>query len=603
MNTWTAAHQTDANRLLFSLLTSDPELSTNAACISFVQQHGAGFEATTSDQQKINDYDIVRKIGRGQFGDIELCKHKATGELVAIKIISKAETLRSANPGQALVEREVLACLAEAGAAESVTRLKAAFHDDNFLYLVQEYLPGGDLFTLVDRTEEERLPEAHVKFYLAELVEALNVVHKLGYAHRDVKPENLLIDEAGHLKLADFGSASKLGASHSASTALSTPDYTAPEVLNAIRDGNVTVAAAADLWSVGVVAYELLVGEMPFSAEQESETYMNILNHTKLLEVPEDAAISTEARDLIFQLLAPESTRLDIAGIKAHPFFADVNWETMRSAPEEEVPTVPKLGSKDDTTYFELDDLEGAEPRARLNSDPMVAMGASFAHGVAGLPFVGWTWTATEEQEQEQEQEDVEEGEKEEAAAAAAAAAVEEEEEEAYPTTTVEVEAHKPQMIDIYQQEDNELAAPKQQASRLTNHSSSYPTTTVEVEAHKSQMIDIYKQEDNELAAPKQQASRLTKRRSSRQLRRRRSLVDTTTMSAQGTVIPGWKAAVLAAKRDKVRVEAEAARAEDPKVKYAHLPEWRQRMVLAKLAKANKTDPTPANSTKLQTSG
>lgn len=161
-------------------------------------------------QKQKTDYDVLRKIGRGQFGDIELCKDKATGELVAIKVISKAETLRSANPGQALVERDVLASLEEAGDTEWVTCLKAAFQDDDFLYLVQEYLPGGDLFTLVDRTEDERLPEVHARFYLAELVEALSTVHNLGYAHRDVKPENLLLDKAGHLKLASLTTLSLL---------------------------------------------------------------------------------------------------------------------------------------------------------------------------------------------------------------------------------------------------------------------------------------------------------------------------------------------------------------------------------------------------------
>lgn len=572
---WSSAHQGDAARLLFSLLSSDPELSSKAACVHFVAKYGAAFSAASAHQgeQSIADYQMLKKIGRGQFGDVELCKHKASGELVAIKIVSKAEALQSANPGQALVEREVLAAAAElssSSTAEGITRLKAAFQDDNFLYLVQEYLPGGDLFTLVDRTEDERLPEAHVKFYLAELVEALGVVHNLGYAHRDVKPENLLLDEAGHLKLADFGSASKLGSEHSAVTALATPDYTAPEVLAAIREGNATVAAAADFWSVGVVTFELLVGEMPFSAARETDTYANIMNHEQLLEIPaaDEVDISAEARDLISQLLSPVASRLNLAGIKAHPFFAGVHWGQLRVAPKETVPTVPALRSKEDTSHFELGDLAGAGPRASLDSNPLIAMGASFAHGVAGLPFVGWTWTGAVRNTT--------------APGPAAAAAI------ANPTAAA---AAKP--------------APTIKATEATEATAVKPGA-VKMEDERKPQIDMYKQEENDKVAPPQQRearSKLFKRKSSRQLRRQRSLVDVAALSVTtaNSGMPDWKAAVITAKREKARLQAEAERAKDPRVKYAHLPEWRQAMLLRKLAEANNL--SSAKNTVLQTSG
>lgn len=145
------------------------------------------------------DFDMISIIGRGAFGEVMLVKHKKNGSYYAMKKLRKADMQRKEQINHAWSERHVLV----AADHPFVCKLCYAFQSKDFLYLVMEFLPGGDLMTLL--IERDTLPEEDAKFYIAEMVVAIDTIHRLGFIHRDVKPDNLLIDRDGHLKLSDFG--------------------------------------------------------------------------------------------------------------------------------------------------------------------------------------------------------------------------------------------------------------------------------------------------------------------------------------------------------------------------------------------------------------
>ncbi|TRY99828.1 hypothetical protein DNTS_014886, partial [Danionella cerebrum] len=331
-------------------------------------------------QVKLDDFDRVKLIGRGAFGAVQLVRHKASQQVYAMKQLSKFEMVKRSDSAFFWEERDIMAF----SQSPWIVQLCCAFQDEKYLYLVMEFMPGGDLVTL---TSNYDIPEEWARFYTAEVVLALDAIHSLGFIHRDIKPDNMLLDRNGHLKLADFGTCMKMDSSGMVrcDTAVGTPDYISPEVLMS-QGGTGYYGRECDWWSVGVFIYELLVGDTPFYAESLVGTYGKIMDHKNSLTFPDDIEMSEDIKDLICAFLSDREVRLGRTGvddIKCHPFFKNDQW-TFDTIRDTMAPVVPELRSDIDTSNFDDD----------IKDDPIGTETFPPPRAFAGnqLPFVGFTY-------------------------------------------------------------------------------------------------------------------------------------------------------------------------------------------------------------------
>uniref|UniRef100_A0A3P9I4R5 non-specific serine/threonine protein kinase n=1 Tax=Oryzias latipes TaxID=8090 RepID=A0A3P9I4R5_ORYLA len=260
-------------------------------------------------------------------------------------------------------DQSKISLIVNSGDKRWITELHYAFQDDNYLYLAMDYYPGGDLLTLLSKFGD-RIPEAMAQFYLAQMVLAIDSVHRLGYVHRDIKPDNILLAANGHIRLGDFGSCLSIYRKpnhkdffliqiHS-SVAVGTPDYLSPEILRTVQRGE-GYGLECDWWALGICAYEMLLGITPFYSESISETYAKIINFQEYFEYPpSNGTVSEKACSLISGLICERETRLGRKGssdFKSHLFFHGVDWDSLHDRP---APFLPEVSNPTDTSNFDL---------------------------------------------------------------------------------------------------------------------------------------------------------------------------------------------------------------------------------------------------------
>ena len=354
-----------------------PILKRDKHILEFTEKYKPILEELYRLRVTKDEFQVIRVIGRGGFGDVEVVRHKNTNEIYAMKTLKKKEMLQQENTAFFKEERSILSSHSN----QWLTALHYAFQDRDRLYLVMDYHPGGDLLSLLSKYDDV-FEEPMARFYLGEIALAIQSLHELGFIHRDIKPDNVLIDATGHVKLADFGSSawiSKDGLVLS-EMAIGTPDYMPPEVLNASKANPCKQGKESDWWSFGAVMYEMLFGNTPFYAESLMGTYSNIMNAQTYLTFPDEIESSAECKDLIRSLFVSIETRLGFEEIKKHDFFSSFDWENIRLTVS---PYIPELKGLDDTSNFD-------EFRPQVNVDPV-----DRSTGFSGkqLPFVGFTFT------------------------------------------------------------------------------------------------------------------------------------------------------------------------------------------------------------------
>ncbi|KAK1920995.1 putative serine/threonine-protein kinase orb6 [Papiliotrema laurentii] len=374
----------------------------------------------------LEDFRTVKVIGKGAFGEVRLVQKADTGKIYAMKTLKKNEMFKKDQLAHVRAERDVLA----ESNSPWVVQLYYSFQDTQFLYLVMEFLPGGDLMTML--IKYDTFSEDVTKFYMAECILAIEAVHNLGFIHRDIKPDNILIDQMGHIKLSDFGLSTGFHKQHDSAyyqrllgngdtsrqasqtangqaqsrnsvmvnainltmtskqdiatwkanrrklaySTVGTPDYISPEIF--LQQG---YGKECDWWSLGAIMFECLVGYPPFCSENAHDVYRKIIDWKNHLYFPDDVHLSREAEDLVRRMLCEADRRLTCEQLKAHPFFYGVDWTTIRDI---DAPFVPHLRSITDTSYFPTDEID--------QSAADVSGGEAGPDAKKDLAFLGYTF-------------------------------------------------------------------------------------------------------------------------------------------------------------------------------------------------------------------
>ncbi|KAK3944122.1 kinase-like domain-containing protein [Diplogelasinospora grovesii] len=391
-------------------------------------------------KEGLSNYQTIKTIGKGFFGEVRLVRKIQDGKVYALKRLVKTQMISKDQLPRVRAERDALA----ESDSEWVVKLYTTFQDNTSLYMLMEFLPGGDLMTML--IKYQIFSEDITRFYSAEIINAIEAVHNLGFIHRDIKPDNILLDRGGHVKLADFGLSTGFRKSHDSSyyqellqkppaqpdnvlrsqnrnsvnideisltvsnraqindwrrsrrlmaySAVGTPDYIAPELFT--KQG---YSFDIDWWSLGTIIYECLVGWPPFAAENPYDTYRKIVNWPHTLFFPDDVPLSPIAIHLIRSMVCNSEQRLGRNGaseIKNHPFFAGVDFSSLRNIIR--APFVPPLVSDVDTSCFPVDELPQTTTTDNNDSSSTGATGTGRVEDdqtptpEMTLPFIGYTF-------------------------------------------------------------------------------------------------------------------------------------------------------------------------------------------------------------------
>ncbi|ORX47162.1 Pkinase-domain-containing protein [Hesseltinella vesiculosa] len=260
-------------------------------------------------QWTADDFLVGREIGRGNFGYVYLAREKASGYIVALKVMYKSEILKDHNERQIRREVEIQSSLKH----ENILRLYGYFHDETRFILILEYAPGGELYQQLQK--QKRFMESVASKYARQLTHALIYLHSKRVIHRDIKPENLMIGLNDDLKIGDFGWSVKTDTFDTRrSTFCGTLDYLPPEMIQGLNHDT-----KADVWALGVLLFEMLTGKPPFEDSRDEE---EVCQRIKEADIKYPPNLSRQARDLLEQLLQKRAVdRISLQEVLKHPFI------------------------------------------------------------------------------------------------------------------------------------------------------------------------------------------------------------------------------------------------------------------------------------------
>lgn len=340
------------------------------------------YTSTKKRQYGPSDFEVLRLLGKGTFGQVYQVKKKDSQRIYAMKVLSKKVIVKKNEIAHTIGERNILVRTASQ-LCPFIVSLKFSFQTPADLYLVTDYMSGGELFWHLQK--EGRFSEGRAKFYIAELVLALEYLHDNDIVYRDLKPENILLDANGNIALCDFG-LSKAELKDRTNTFCGTTEYLAPELL--LDETGYT--KMVDFWSLGVLIFEMCCGWSPFFAEDNQKMYQKIAFGK--VKFPRDV-LSPEGRSFVKGLLNRNPKhRLgaidDGRELRAHPFFADIDWEALRQR-KIPPPFKPHLNSDIDTSNFDPEFTQTSTSYLNKNA-PMAATPLSPAMQAkfAGFTFV-----------------------------------------------------------------------------------------------------------------------------------------------------------------------------------------------------------------------
>ncbi|KAJ3178748.1 hypothetical protein HDU87_003303 [Geranomyces variabilis] len=298
----------------------------------------------------LSDFALLKTLGTGTFGRVYLTRYKDTQQYYAMKVLKKVEVVRLKQVEHINSEKQILSQIR----FPFIVNMLCTFQDDVNLYMLLEYVVGGELFSHLRRAG--RFANDQTRFYAAEIVVAIEYLHSIDIIYRDLKPENLLIDAEGHIKITDFGFAKKV--EDRTWTLCGTPEYLAPEIIQSKGHGK-----PVDWWALGILIFEMLAGYPPFFDDNPFGIYEKILSGRFVFP----AHFDPNARDLIRKLLTADRTkrlgnlRGGAADIRGHKWFKGVDWDVL-VARGTRTPIVPVVAGPGDTRNFET--YSEVEPEA-----------------------------------------------------------------------------------------------------------------------------------------------------------------------------------------------------------------------------------------------
>ncbi|XP_055336516.1 cAMP-dependent protein kinase catalytic subunit 1-like [Paramacrobiotus metropolitanus] len=295
----------------------------------------------SASHRTLNDFDRIKTLGAGSFGRVILVKSKDRGEYLAMKILDKEKIVKMKQVEHTMNEKQVLYSIR----FPFCVNMAYHFQDNANLYMCLEFISGGELFSHLRNFG--KFPEPQAKFYAAQVIMGFEYLHSLDLVYRDLKPENLLLDNHGYIRITDFGFAKRIKSR--TWTLCGTPDYLAPEII--LSKG---YNRAVDWWAVGVLIYEMSAGLPPFMSDQPIQTYNKIVSG----KVKYPTHFSPDLKDVVKNILQVDVTKRfgNLKGgandIKNHPFFAETDWMALygKRIP---APFVPKTKGPGDASNFD----------------------------------------------------------------------------------------------------------------------------------------------------------------------------------------------------------------------------------------------------------